>query len=137
MSDLPEVALPPGRLPIREGVPKRQEDNDMTVDLGMTVKQAAVALGLPENTVYLLCASGRLPHRRMGTTGKQIRITQRHIERYLESCEVDETNAPGISKPEVPPVRRRPLRATKRDPNMGLDGTPIELERFDRQGEPS
>jgi Helix-turn-helix domain len=47
-----------------------------------TVAQAGKILNLPPRTVYDLCTTGKLQHRRHGTKRGTIRITQKAIDNY-------------------------------------------------------
>lgn len=83
----------------------------------MTVKEAAAVLALNPTTVYQLCATGRLGHRRIGLVkgSGRITITEQHIAAYLESCEIRP------SEP-VPKGGRAPARL---DPDLRFDGKPF------------
>jgi excisionase family DNA binding protein len=50
----------------------------------LTVKQAAVRLGISTSLVYALCAEGAIHHTRHGRSGKRgcIRITAESVEEY-------------------------------------------------------
>ena len=54
----------------------------------LTVKDAAESLGLDESTVYRLCRSRKIPHRRIGAGGGRIVFTREDLSAYLESCVV-------------------------------------------------
>jgi len=54
----------------------------------LTVKQAAVRLGVSPSLVYALCGTGVIPHTRHGRPGKRgcIRIEEAALESYRQSC---------------------------------------------------
>jgi excisionase family DNA binding protein len=52
----------------------------------MTVRETAAYLGISRQSVYLLCASGKLPHYRMGVNGGRVVIDQEQADAYRLSC---------------------------------------------------
>ena len=72
----------------------------------LSVKQAAQRLGIDESTVYRLCRSRKIPHRRLGSGGGRIAFTAEDLSAYLESCQVP------MGEPEtfVLPVRLKHFR---------------------------
>jgi excisionase family DNA binding protein len=50
----------------------------------LTVKQVADQLQVSPATVYHLCAEQRLEHRRIGVGRGTIRISEEHLQKYLE-----------------------------------------------------
>lgn len=89
-----------------------------------SVKDAATLIEVSVDTVYALCASGRLVHRRVGARGGRIRISDTAIETYLKSCEVGPANCPG-AKAEATwrPLPSRPAR--RAGPLIRPDGKPV------------
>src|SRR5690349_10036373 len=73
-------------------------------DAVLTVKQAALRMGVSAATVYLLCGTRRLRHTRVGLGRGKISITEEAVEEYLKGREV------GPKKPEPPPVPRPRVR---------------------------
>ena len=79
------------------------------------VRGAAPLLGLSTEAVYILCASGRLAHRRVGIKpgrGK-IQISDANIAEFLKACEVpvapQGTPARGAkNRPKIPTISGRP-----------------------------
>lgn len=61
-----------------------------------TVSEAAPLIGVSAETVYLLCASGRLSHRRIGIKpGKgRIEVSDEGIAEFLKSCEIPAAPSP-------------------------------------------
>lgn len=55
----------------------------MTEKLGYTVKEAAAALGVSRNTVYMEVAAGRLKAARIGSGGRIIRIGRAALDEWL------------------------------------------------------
>lgn len=55
----------------------------------LTVKQAAMCMGISASLVYELCALGLIRHTRHGRPGKRgtIRISEEAIAEYQASCE--------------------------------------------------
>lgn len=51
----------------------------------LDVPGACALLGLSRNTVYDLCARGKIPHQK---AGRQIRFSRAAIMRWLDSCSV-------------------------------------------------
>lgn len=86
-----------------------------------SVKETAPLIGLCEETVYGLCASGRLAHSRLGAKAGRgrIRISDEAIEAFLRSCEV------AVSPPCPAPQRRARARAA-RDVSTRPDGQPFK-----------
>jgi excisionase family DNA binding protein len=70
----------------------------------LTVKQAAERMGVSAATVYLLCASRRLRHTRVGLRRGKIAITEHAVEEYLKGREV------GPASPKPPPAPRPRIR---------------------------
>jgi excisionase family DNA binding protein len=50
----------------------------------LSVIEAARRLNVSRATVYNLCASGELPHRRIGVAGGRIRFAEEDLKEYLE-----------------------------------------------------
>lgn len=69
----------------------------------LTVREAAPLLHLGETAVYDLCASGQLPHSRVGPRKGKILISPAALEAYLESC--------AVAPPAAPTAASRPARA--------------------------
>ena len=67
----------------------------------MTVKQAAVCLGISKQSVYALCAAGKLAHCRVGMKGGRVVIDERHVAAYKASCE--RGGVPDASKAKLLP----------------------------------
>jgi excisionase family DNA binding protein len=65
----------------------------------MTVNETAAMLGLSEQSVYLLCAAGKIAHYRMGLKKGVIVISKDDANAYMESCRVG-------SKAATPKVRK-------------------------------
>lgn len=61
----------------------------------MTAKQASEAMGVSVSMIYQLCAENRLPHFRVGATGRRgkVIIEPEGIQRFLESCRVEKPKA--------------------------------------------
>jgi excisionase family DNA binding protein len=70
----------------------------------LTVKQAAGRMGVSAATVYLLCASRRLRHSRVGLGRGKIAIPEEAIDEYLKGREV------GPATPKPPPAPRPRVR---------------------------
>ncbi|MEP2268362.1 MAG: helix-turn-helix domain-containing protein, partial [Marinomonas sp.] len=68
----------------------------------LTVKQAALRLGVSARFVYRLCAIGTMEHFRLGST---IRISSEQLEQYLLSAK-NETSQQPARKPQkqTPPL---------------------------------
>lgn len=49
-----------------------------------TVKQVADYLDVNARTIYEWCYAGHMPYRRIGPTGRSIRIAQSDLDAYLE-----------------------------------------------------
>jgi excisionase family DNA binding protein len=65
----------------------------------LTVKEAAVALGLSPSIVYQLAASKKLAHYKVGPNSGRIKFRPEDIAAYLEGCRV---GAPEASlRPQV------------------------------------
>lgn len=52
----------------------------------MSVKEAAEQLGVDQSTVYRLCQSRKIQHRRIGAGGGRIVFRQEDLAAYLASC---------------------------------------------------
>lgn len=70
----------------------------------LTVKEAAVRLGVSEQTVYGLCSARMLRHSRIGLGRGKIVISDEAIAEYLRGREV------GPEQPKPPPIPRRKIR---------------------------
>jgi excisionase family DNA binding protein len=70
----------------------------------LTVKAAAVRMGISESLVYALCACGSLPHIRIGRPGSRgcIRLTEADIQEFLASQKVG-----GSVPARVAPARQK------------------------------
>ncbi len=70
----------------------------------MRVKDAAARMGISESLVYELCASGALPHFRIGRPGSRgrIRIAETDIEIFLADQKVEI-----VAAPKATPARMR------------------------------
>jgi excisionase family DNA binding protein len=55
----------------------------------MKVPEVASRLDVSASMVYALCASGRLPHVRVGLGRGTIRISEEDLKVFLESCRAD------------------------------------------------
>ncbi|MDZ4858027.1 MAG: helix-turn-helix domain-containing protein [Candidatus Hydrogenedentes bacterium] len=64
----------------------------------LTVKEAAKRLGICQSIVYQLCASGSLPHYRIGAPGKRGKV-------LIESGELDAFLADHRQGSKQPPAR--------------------------------
>lgn len=57
-------------------------------ELALTVKEAAVALGISESTTYWMCYMGEIPHRRVKARGckgmGRILISRAALDKWLE-----------------------------------------------------
>lgn len=51
----------------------------------LTVKQVAGRLGVSASQVYVLCASGKLPHHRFGVGRGAIRVTEEQLAAFIEA----------------------------------------------------
>jgi excisionase family DNA binding protein len=60
----------------------------------LTVKQAALRLGISPATVYQLCAAKLLPHSRVGRGRGVIRIAEADLDRYLAGRRVEGDRPP-------------------------------------------
>lgn len=89
-----------------------------------TVKEAAPLLGVTEDMTYLLVASGRLAHRRVGLKpGRgRIQISDAGIAAFLEGCEI-----PAHDKP-VAPLGGKPHRPRKFAASARPDGKPMKYD---------
>jgi excisionase family DNA binding protein len=72
--------------------------------LVLNVKQAAERMGISDSLVYELCASGSLPHVRIGRPGSRgcIRLTEGDIQEFLDSQKVG-----GKAATRPPPKQKR------------------------------
>jgi excisionase family DNA binding protein len=61
----------------------------------MTVKQFAERAEISLSLAYLLIAEGRVPHRRIGQTGKRgaIRISEEDFCEFMESTKANEVHS--------------------------------------------
>lgn len=66
----------------------------------LNVKEAAERLNVSAATIYLLCASRRLRHSRVGLGRGKISITEEAVAEYLKGREV------GPELPKPPPSHR-------------------------------
>jgi excisionase family DNA binding protein len=64
----------------------------------MTVRGVAERLQVSPQTIYLLCARGKLGHVRVGTGRGTIRISEQHLEGFINEAAVQP------SGPTAPPV---------------------------------
>ena len=55
----------------------------------MKVPEAAKRLEVSASMVYGLCASGRMPHKRIGLGRGTIRISEEDLTAYLDTCRAD------------------------------------------------
>lgn len=60
----------------------------------MTVKEFARKAEISLSLAYVLIAEGRVPHRRIGQTGKRgaIRVTDADFEQFIESTKTQEVS---------------------------------------------
>ena len=70
----------------------------------LSVIEAAKRLNVSRATVYNLCASGELPHRRIGVGRGRIRFAEEDLKEYLERKRV------GGRKEEPPAPSLKPIR---------------------------
>jgi excisionase family DNA binding protein len=70
----------------------------------LSVKQVAARLNVSAATVYSLCDSGELPHRRIGVGRGCIRVTEEDLQEYLDRKRV------GGRKEEPPAPKPAPVR---------------------------
>lgn len=54
----------------------------------ITVVETARKLNVSPATVYQLCATHRLPHLRIGSGRGAIRIEERDLQNFLDSCKI-------------------------------------------------
>lgn len=54
----------------------------------LRVKEAAKLLNVSAAAIYDLIRAGKLPHYRIGPTGRTIRVSESAIEDYLTDCQV-------------------------------------------------
>ncbi len=54
----------------------------------LTVPEAAERLNVSRGTIYHLCESGDLPHRRVGVGRGRIRFTEEDLQEYLDRKKV-------------------------------------------------
>ena len=71
----------------------------------LSVREAALRLGVSGKLVYALCAAGRIAHERYGLGRGTIRIAEEALEQYRKSCAV---GSPFRGDPTA--RRARPLR---------------------------
>jgi excisionase family DNA binding protein len=101
----------------------------------MTVREAAARLEVSESLIYRLCATGQLPHRRIGTRRGTIRIDAEDLTALSEACRREkppETGSPATPVPIRPATGRldgQPFRYL-RTPGPARDRKP----RPDRDG---
>ncbi len=68
----------------------------------LTVKQVAERLGCCPGTVYLLCAAGKLMHRRVGLGRGRIRVSEEDLAAYLAAAKVEGLAQPRPTPPPLP-----------------------------------
>src|SRR5262245_26577572 len=90
-----------------------------------SVAAAAAKLGLGVRTVYELCRSGKLRHRRLGPHGGKIEIDEHHIAEYRARCEITEVNAPAMLQAVAEAARKS--KARRRRPGVRPDGQPFRF----------
>src|SRR5262249_38281 len=74
-----------------------------------TVKQVAERLQISPNTIYSLCETGELPHRRIGLGRGRIRIAESDLQEYLDRKKVG-----GAGRAAAP--RQKPGKLTHLEP---------------------
>ncbi len=69
----------------------------------LTVKQAAVRLGVSPALVYSLCAARRIRHRRVGLGRGKILIPEDALEEFGQKCTIgaEEVSVPPPPRPRV------------------------------------
>jgi excisionase family DNA binding protein len=91
----------------------------------LTVKQIAERLSLSASQVYALCATGRLPHHRMGNGKGAIRVSEEQLAEFLEATRF---RPPA----ELPALRHIQLHAGRRpeDASASRSGERSAAESF-------
>jgi excisionase family DNA binding protein len=74
----------------------------------LTVAEAAKQLNVSRGTIYNLCGTGELPHRRIGVGRGCIRFTDEDLREYLDRKKVKGQEGPAPA-PKSQPVRLRHL----------------------------
>jgi excisionase family DNA binding protein len=78
----------------------------------MTVKRAAELMGISDSLVYELCASGSLPHIRLGRPGRRgcIRLDPADINAFLASQKICRVAQSRALLPQQKPFRHVVIR---------------------------
>lgn len=61
----------------------------------LTIKQVAERLNVNYYTVYGWIYAGHMPHKRIGPTGRTIRISEQDLEDYLSKMSASSASRPG------------------------------------------
>ncbi len=73
----------------------------------LSIREAALRLGISPDAVYELCRAGRLAHYRLGVHGGRLMIAEPDLAAYLESCRVEAATArPRMTLRHVRPQRQ-------------------------------